>query len=133
VIELVLSKILPYLGGTTSEIASRGREVAEEIIKSRSDMNFNQDDLERDISELITKLYHIAEKIQENTKKMIVDGEFLAQEDVAEMVLTLSSEKAAFEWRVVLMIGILHSQASDLFFGNRFRPSLGTVLIAKHQ
>lgn len=92
VIELVLSKILPYLGGTASEILSRGREVAEEIIKSRSDMNFNQDDLERDISELITKLYHIAEKIQENTKKMIVDGEFLAQEDVAEMVLTLSSE-----------------------------------------
>jgi NAD(P)-dependent dehydrogenase (short-subunit alcohol dehydrogenase family) len=95
VIEEVLSKILPHLGASTSEIAARGKEIAKEIIKSKDDINSNQDDLERDISELINKLYNIAEKIQENTKKMIVDGEFLAQEDVAEMVLTLSSDKTS--------------------------------------
>jgi NAD(P)-dependent dehydrogenase (short-subunit alcohol dehydrogenase family) len=93
VIELILSRILPHLGESTAEIASRSKEIAEEIIKSRIDTNSNQDDLEHNIAELINKLYNIAEKIQENTKKMIVDAEFLTQEDVAEMVLTLSSEK----------------------------------------
>src|SRR3712207_8493607 len=34
----------------------------------------------------------IAEKIQNNTSKMIVDNEFLSQEEVAEMVLTLSDD-----------------------------------------
>jgi NAD(P)-dependent dehydrogenase (short-subunit alcohol dehydrogenase family) len=95
VVELILSKVLPYLGAGTSEIASRGKEIAKEIIESKVDINSNKDDLERDISELVNKLYNIAEKIQDNTKKMIVDGEFLTQEDVAEMVLTLSSEKTS--------------------------------------
>ena len=93
VIELILSKILPHLGSSTHEIAARGKEIAEELVKSKIILDSNLDTLERDISELIKKLYHIAEKIQENTKKMIVDGDFLAQEDVAEMVLMLSSEK----------------------------------------
>ena len=93
VIELILAKILPHLGSSTDEMASRGKEIAEELIESKIILNSDQDTLERDIKELIKKLYHIAEKIQENTKKMIVDGEFLAQEDVAEMVLMLSSEK----------------------------------------
>lgn len=93
VIELILSKILPHLGSSTYEIAARGKEIAEELVKSKIILDSNLDTLERDISELIKKLYHIAEKIQENTKKMIVDGDFLAQEDVAEMVLMLSSEK----------------------------------------
>jgi len=38
-------------------------------------------------------MQEIAEKIQNNTSKMIVDGEFLTQEDVAEMVLNLCDEK----------------------------------------
>jgi NAD(P)-dependent dehydrogenase (short-subunit alcohol dehydrogenase family) len=93
VIELILSKILPHLGSSTHEIAARGKEIAEELLKSKIILDSNLATLERDILELIKKLYHIAEKIQENTKKMIVDGDFLAQEDVAEMVLMLSSEK----------------------------------------
>jgi NAD(P)-dependent dehydrogenase (short-subunit alcohol dehydrogenase family) len=38
-------------------------------------------------------MQEIAEKIQANTSKMIVDGEFLAQDEVADMVLNLSDEK----------------------------------------
>ena len=38
-------------------------------------------------------MQEIAEKIQNNTSKMIVDGEFLTQEDVAEMVMNLCDEK----------------------------------------
>ncbi len=118
VIELILSKILPHLGSSPSEIASKGKEIAKEIIKSKIGMNSNQDDLERDISELIKKLYNIAEKIQENTKKMIVDGEFLSQEDVAEMVLMLSSDKTSrlLNGRVrTKRSGILYRQASNLY------------------
>ena len=57
-IEQVLSKVLPHLGASTSEIASRGKEIAQEIIKSKVDINSNQDDLERDISELINRNIH---------------------------------------------------------------------------
>ena len=38
------------------------------------------------------KIQEIAEKIQKNTSKMIVDNEFLSQEEVADMVLTLSDD-----------------------------------------
>jgi hypothetical protein len=56
----------------------------------------NQDDktkLTSTLRELLSKTQEIAEKIQLNTKKMIVDKEFLSQDQVAEMVLNLSSEK----------------------------------------
>ena len=42
---------------------------------------------------MIVKIQEIAEKIQTNTSKMIVDNEFLSQEEVADMVLTLSDDK----------------------------------------
>ena len=41
---------------------------------------------------MLAKIQEIAEKIQNNTSKMIVDGQFLRQEDVAQMVLNLSDE-----------------------------------------
>jgi NAD(P)-dependent dehydrogenase (short-subunit alcohol dehydrogenase family) len=41
----------------------------------------------------LAKIQEIAEKIQSNTSKMIVDGEFLKQEEVADMVMNLSDEK----------------------------------------
>jgi NAD(P)-dependent dehydrogenase (short-subunit alcohol dehydrogenase family) len=135
VIELILSKILPHLGSSTTEIASKGKEIAKEIIKSKVDMNSNQDDLERDISELIKKLYNIAEKIQENTKKMIVDGEFLAQEDVAEMVLMLSSEKTSrlLNGRVVPNDRVFYTvkpAISSVVQRTDSNNNLGTVLIS---
>lgn len=92
-IELALSKILPYLGNDTPEIAAKRREIAAELVESKIATHSDLETIEQDISDLVEKLYQIAEKIQDNTKKMIVDGEFLTQEDVAEMVLMLSSEK----------------------------------------
>ena len=41
---------------------------------------------------LLEKIQEIAEKVQTNTKKMIVDEEFLSQDEVAEMVLNLSQD-----------------------------------------
>ena len=52
----------------------------------------NQDDLNKTIEGMLMKIQEIAEKIQKNTSKMIVDNEFLSQEEVAEMVLTLSDD-----------------------------------------
>ena len=135
VIEYILSKILPYLGGSTSEIASKGNEIAKEIIKSKIDINSKQDDLEHNIAELIKKLYNIAEKIQENTKKMIVDGEFLSQEDVAEMVLTLSSEKTSrlLNGRVVPNDRVFYTvkpAISSVVQRTDSNQKLGTVLIS---
>jgi hypothetical protein len=37
-------------------------------------------------------MQEIAEKIQSNTSKMIVDGEFLKQEEVADMVMNLCDD-----------------------------------------
>ncbi|MGA7368784.1 MAG: SDR family NAD(P)-dependent oxidoreductase [Nitrososphaeraceae archaeon] len=135
VIEYILSKILPYLGGSTSEIASKGNEIAKEILKSKIDINSMQDDLEHNIAELIKKLYNIAEKIQENTKKMIVDGEFLSQEDVAEMVLTLSSEKTSrlLNGRVVPNDRVFYTvkpAISTVVQRTGSNQNLGTVLIS---
>jgi NAD(P)-dependent dehydrogenase (short-subunit alcohol dehydrogenase family) len=56
----------------------------------------NEDDklkLTSILRNLLSKTQKIAEKIQLNTKKMIVDKEFLSQDEVAEMVLNLASDK----------------------------------------
>jgi NAD(P)-dependent dehydrogenase (short-subunit alcohol dehydrogenase family) len=49
-------------------------------------------DLNKTIEGMLIKIQEIAEKIQQNTSKMIVDNEFLSQEEVADMVLTLSDD-----------------------------------------
>ncbi len=92
-IEYTLSKILPFLGSDIVEIAAKQREIARELVDSKMVTDSDLEAIEHDTSDLIGKLYQIAEKIQDNTKKMIVDNEFLTQEDVAEMVLMISSEK----------------------------------------
>ena len=55
-------------------------------------LNPNQDDLNKTIEGMLIKIQEIAEKIQNNTSKMIVDNEFLSQEEVADMVLILSDD-----------------------------------------
>src|SRR5829696_7766145 len=49
-------------------------------------------DLNKTIEGMLIKIQEIAEKIQQNTSKMIVDNEFLSQEEVADMVYTLSDD-----------------------------------------
>jgi len=62
--------------------------------KPKSNVNTKDDDeLNKTVNGMIVKIQEIAEKIQSNTSKMIVDNEFLSQEDVADMVLTLSDDK----------------------------------------
>ncbi|MGE5706000.1 MAG: SDR family oxidoreductase [Nitrososphaerales archaeon] len=94
--------------GESSDVFSEGvKSIAQEISsmrvndlsnnstdKAKSDVDTKDyDELNKTVNGMIVKIQEIAEKIQTNTSKMIVDNEFLSQEDVADMVLTLSDDK----------------------------------------
>ena len=65
-------------------------KIAENILKENNNLSLDIGEYQKILLKLIEKVQEIAEKVQYNTKKMIVDKEFLTQEDVAEMVYTLS-------------------------------------------
>lgn len=92
-IEKILQQLLNVLGEEQNVIDREMDMVLQDVFSERIK---NQDDktkLTSTLRELLSKTQEIAEKIQLNTKKMIVDKEFLTQDQVAEMVLNLSSEK----------------------------------------
>jgi len=92
-IEKTLQRLLNFLGEDQTVIDKEMDMVLQDVFGERIR---NQDDKTKFTSklrELLSKTQDIAEKIQLNTKKMIVDQEFLSQDQVAEMVLNLSSEK----------------------------------------
>jgi NAD(P)-dependent dehydrogenase (short-subunit alcohol dehydrogenase family) len=94
-IEKAAIKALPLLGEPDNIITKGINEIATEIAKSNNN-NESPSEIERlykIISGMLTTIQEIAEKVQNNTSKMIVDGEFLTQEEVAEMVLNLCDEK----------------------------------------
>lgn len=134
VIEYVLTNILPYLGEDASEFEARKKKIAEEMVEFKM-IQSDVDTLEGNITDLLVKLYNIAEKIQDNTKKMIVDAEFLAQEDVAEMVYTLSSEKISrlVNGRVIPNDRVFYTvrpSVSNVVQEYRARTNLGNLLIS---
>jgi NAD(P)-dependent dehydrogenase (short-subunit alcohol dehydrogenase family) len=93
-VEKVTLGALPLLG-EPEEIVSKGvHQVAAEIAHGRK-LESEQEiaSLSSVVSGALAKIQEIAEKIQNNTSKMIVDGEFLTQEDVADMVMNLCDEK----------------------------------------
>ena len=93
-IEKVTADALPLLGEPADVVAKGVSQVAADICKSRgqvvSEVNINK--LSETVAGALAKMQEIAEKIQSNTSKMIVDGEFLKQEDVAEMVINLCDD-----------------------------------------
>jgi NAD(P)-dependent dehydrogenase (short-subunit alcohol dehydrogenase family) len=92
-IERVSAQLLQVLGEPQPTILKCIRNAADEISKSVKGENTRESTkIESLISGLLTKLQEIAEKIQFNTAKMIVDGEFLTQEDVANMVMNLCDD-----------------------------------------
>jgi NAD(P)-dependent dehydrogenase (short-subunit alcohol dehydrogenase family) len=93
-VDVVTAKALPYLGDADDVVAKACRDAAAEIAKKRGkDDDATVGDLAKVVSGALAKMQEIAEKIQGNTSKMIVDGEFLSQDEVAEMVMNLSDEK----------------------------------------
>jgi len=92
-VEEISTVLLPYLGDDDKIIETYSREVAKRIAEGNSNLDVES---VRDLSKkLLQKIQEIAEKVQNNTKKMIVDNEFLSQDDVAQMVFNLSDEKTS--------------------------------------
>jgi NAD(P)-dependent dehydrogenase (short-subunit alcohol dehydrogenase family) len=93
-IEKVTSGALPLLGEPADVVAKGVSKVATEISISRGQMSTEENvkKLSETVAGALAKMQEIAEKIQSNTSKMIVDGEFLKQEEVADMVMNLSDD-----------------------------------------
>lgn len=93
-IEKVATKVLPLLGEQDNIISNGIKDIAIELAKFNSNESPSEvERLYKVVSGMLTKIQEIAEKIQNNTSKMIVDGAFLTQDEVAEMVLNLCDEK----------------------------------------
>lgn len=93
-VEAVTADALPLLGESEEIVTNGVRAVATNISKIRGESSQEKvSELEATVLGALNKIQEIAEKIQNNTSKMIVDGEFLTQDDVAEMVANLSSQR----------------------------------------
>lgn len=92
-IEKILQRLLNVLGEDQTAVNKEMDLVIQEVFNKRIKNEDDKAKLTLSLRQLLAKTQEIAEKIQLNTKKMIVDNEFLSQEEVAEMVLNLSSEK----------------------------------------
>ncbi|MDQ3807865.1 MAG: SDR family NAD(P)-dependent oxidoreductase [Thermoproteota archaeon] len=93
-IDKVTAGALPLLGEAADVVANGVSQVAAQISMSRgqSSTTENINQLSKTVAGALAKMQEIAEKIQSNTSKMIVDGEFLKQEEVAEMVMNLCDD-----------------------------------------
>jgi NAD(P)-dependent dehydrogenase (short-subunit alcohol dehydrogenase family) len=93
-IDKVTAGALPLLGEADDVVANGVSEVAAQISMSRgqSSTTENINQMSKTVAGALAKMQEIAEKIQSNTSKMIVDGEFLKQEEVAEMVMNLCDD-----------------------------------------
>ena len=93
-VEKVTAGALPLLGEPPDIVAKGISQVAAEIVASRGQATAeeNMNKLTETVAGALAKMQEIAEKIQSNTSKMIVDGEFLKQEEVAEMVINLCDD-----------------------------------------
>jgi NAD(P)-dependent dehydrogenase (short-subunit alcohol dehydrogenase family) len=93
-IEKITASVLPMLGEPSDIVAKGVSQVAMEIAKDRGqESTENIKRISESVAGALGKIQEIAEKIQSNTSKMIVDGEFLKQEEVADMVINLSDEQ----------------------------------------
>jgi NAD(P)-dependent dehydrogenase (short-subunit alcohol dehydrogenase family) len=90
-IEEISSALLPYLGDEPEIIDNESKKIATSLAEKYEGLD--PVSIQRLAKELLTKIQEIAEKVQNNTKKMIVDNEFLSQDDVAEMVHILASDE----------------------------------------
>jgi NAD(P)-dependent dehydrogenase (short-subunit alcohol dehydrogenase family) len=93
-IEKVTAGALPLLGESAAVVAKGVSQVAAEILNSRDQGSSDEDvqNLSETVAGALGKMQEIAEKIQSNTSKMIVDGQFLKQEEVADMVMNLCDD-----------------------------------------
>jgi NAD(P)-dependent dehydrogenase (short-subunit alcohol dehydrogenase family) len=83
-VEAVTKELLPLLGEEESVISNGITKAAENFAKTKGG---DTKKLAETLANLLTKIKNVAEKIQNNTSKMIANEQFLSQPQVAEMVL----------------------------------------------
>ncbi len=92
-VETVNNDILPLLGEDENTVKNGIRQATSKLAKTKSiTSELEIQKLDNTITSLLTKIQQIAEKIQNNTSKMIADEQFLSQQQVAETVLMLCDE-----------------------------------------
>jgi len=91
-VESVNKELLLLLGEEESVIKDGIAKAAENIAKTKGG---DVKKLSETLSNLLTKIKNVAEKIQLNTSKMIADEQFLSQSQVAETILTLADDEMA--------------------------------------
>ncbi len=92
-VEAVNVDILPLLGEDENTVKQGIAQAAAKLAKSKSITS--ESDIQKlgtTISALLAKIQSIAEKVQNNTSKMIADEQFLTQQQVAETVMMLSDD-----------------------------------------
>ncbi len=89
-VESVNKEIVPLLGEEESVIKQGITKVAENFTKTKGG---DPKKLAETLTNLLTKIQNVAEKIQLNTSKMIADEQFLSQPQVAETVLCLADDE----------------------------------------
>ncbi|MEO9307065.1 MAG: SDR family NAD(P)-dependent oxidoreductase [Nitrososphaera sp.] len=92
-VESVNADILPLLGENYTIVKEGIAKAASKLAQSKSiTAEADIQKLNVTISALLAKIQSIAEKVQNNTSKMIADEQFLTQQQVAETVLMLSDD-----------------------------------------
>lgn len=92
-VELVNNDILPLLGEDDGIVKVGIKQAVSKLAKTKSiSSEAEVQKLANTISSLLSKIQQIAEKIQNNTSKMIADEQFLSQQQVAETVLALCDD-----------------------------------------
>ena len=90
-VEAVNKEIVPLLGEDEDVIKKGITQVAEKFSSEGKDSA----KMAETLTNLLSKIKIVAEKIQTNTSKMIADEQFLSQAQVAETILTLSGDEMA--------------------------------------
>ena len=93
-VENTTKQIIPLLGEKEETISEGIKSAAENLAKTKGNQSEGEiKRLTKTLSDLLSKVQTIAEKIQRNTSKMISDEQFLSQSQVAEMVMNLCDDE----------------------------------------
>ncbi|TLX83665.1 MAG: SDR family NAD(P)-dependent oxidoreductase [Thaumarchaeota archaeon] len=93
-VEEVNNDILPLMGEEEQTVREGIKNATTKLAKLKNiTSEVEIEKLNKTISALLSKIQQIAEKIQNNTSKMIADEQFLTQSQVAETVLSLCDEQ----------------------------------------
>jgi NAD(P)-dependent dehydrogenase (short-subunit alcohol dehydrogenase family) len=87
-VEEISTSLLPFLGEDKQVIESEVQKIADKLLSNGASKSSAE--LQDMSKNLLTKIQEIAEKVQNNTKKIIVYNDFLSQDYVAEMVFNLA-------------------------------------------